>query len=180
MEKWKDIEGYEGLYRISTEGRVWSNYKKRILQNRINNKGYLYVELRKGSCGKKGLVHRLVATAFVPRREGANEVNHIDSNPLNCSVENLEWVTSSENTKHAIYKGRLNAWGNPARPVESTDVETGETIRFATLSQAEVYFGSRHIVDVLKGRRKTCKGNTFRYLSDEGGDASVDFNYKCS
>ena len=67
------------------------------------------------------------------------------------------------------------AWGNKAKPIEAINLETGERIRFATISEAEKIIGSRHITDVLKGKRKQCKGYAFQYI--EGGDANADFEY---
>ncbi len=68
-----------------------------------NNKGYLFVSAHEHGCRKNLLIHRLVAEAFIPNPEHKPEVNHIDGNPHNNHVDNLEWVTSSENRKHAYY-----------------------------------------------------------------------------
>lgn len=175
MELWKDVKGYEGLYAISDLGRVKSFVSHKILSPRDNGQGYGKVGLCKDMVTKNRYVHRLVAEAFIPNPHNKTEVNHKDGDPSNNHVSNLEWVTSSENTKHAVYKGALCAWGNKAKPIEAISIENGTTLRFATISEAERALGSRHIVDVLKGRRKLCKGYTFRYI--EGGDAYADFEY---
>lgn len=172
MEIWKDVKGYEGLYSVSNKGRVKSHIKNRILSPQDNGVGYFKVIL---VGGKRAYIHRLVADAFLPNPHNRTEVNHKDSNPSNNSVENLEWVSSSENSKHAVYKGSLCAWGNRAKPIEATSTENGKVLRFATISEAEKALGSRHITDVLKGKRHMCKGYTFRYI--EGGDACADFEY---
>lgn len=175
MEIWRDVKGYEGLYAVSIFGRVKSFVSGRVLSPQNNGSGYFKVELWKGSVGKKKYVHRLVAEAFLPNPHHKTEVNHIDSNPSNNCVNNLEWVSSSENTKHAVYNGALNAWGNSAKPIEAINIESGVVIKFATISEAEKTLGSRHITDVLKGKRNQCKGYTFRYI--EGGDACANFEY---
>ena len=104
MEQWKDIEGYEGIYQISSHGRVKSfkNGKIKILKSRINDKGYNTTCLRKDGKSKYKLVHRLVAEAFIPNIDSKPYINHIDGNKLNNNINNLEWVTPSENTLHTI------------------------------------------------------------------------------
>jgi hypothetical protein len=117
----------------------------------------------------------MVAAAFLPNPHHKSEVNHKDSDHSNNYASNLEWVSSSENTKHAVYTHALKAWGNPAKPIEAINIESGAVIKFATISEAERALGSRHITDVLKGKRNQCKGYSFRYI--EGGDACANFEY---
>lgn len=114
LEIWKDIEGYEGLYKISNKGNVLSLYgwngksyyqREKILVGGISTTGYRTVWLSNGNEGKRVKVHRLVASAFIPKVEGKNVVNHKDGNPLNNNVENLEWCTQQENVLHAIKTG---------------------------------------------------------------------------
>ena len=176
METWKTIDGYNGKYAVSNKGDVKNLQNGKLVPQYDNGVGYKKVHLWKDGIGESRLyVHRLVAKTFIPHSAGREEVNHVDGNHSNNNVENLEWVTSSENSKHAVYRGALCAWGNKAKPIETTNIETGEVVKFATISEAERALGSRHIVDVLKGRRTTCKGHTFRYI--EGGDACADFEY---
>lgn len=175
MEIWKDVKGYEGLYIVSNHGRVKSFMSNKLLNLQDNGAGYLRVELWKDKTGKKTYVHRMVAEAFLPNPLHKKEVNHKDSNPRNNAVENLEWVSSSENSRHAVYKGALDAWGNSAKPIEAINIESGAVLKFATISEAEKALGSRHITDVLKGKRNQCKGYTFRYI--KGGDACANFEY---
>lgn len=110
METWKDILRYEGLYQVSSLGRVRSNYsngrKKSmdgILKQRDNCYGYLNVHLYKNSKRKAFLVHRIVAESFIPNPEVKNQVNHKNGNKTDNQVENLEWVDQSENQKHKCY-----------------------------------------------------------------------------
>lgn len=96
--KW--IKGYEGLYMITNEAIVISycrNMNGNKLKPHHNKNGYLTVELT----GKEYKLHRLVAEHFVDGKQENLVVNHKDGNKLNCLADNLEWVTSSENTKHA-------------------------------------------------------------------------------
>lgn len=170
MEVWKDVKGYEGLYYVSSTGRVRSSYRDGILAGTSSGTGYRKVQLWKDGHGRKFFVHRLVAEAFLPNVDGLPEVNHIDGVRDNNCVENLEWVDYSGNTRHAVYNKFLCPWGNPAKKVEAIYPD-GRVVLFNTLSEAERFFGSRHIVDVLKGRRNMCKGCSFRYA--EGGDANA-------
>lgn len=116
-EVWKDIKGYEGYYQISNKGRVKSlprlrNAKnkfisrERILKNQDNSKGYLRVELKANNKKQKFFVHRLVAEHFLDKPKGCNIVNHLDCNPHNNNVENLEWTTFKGNSRYMKEQGR--------------------------------------------------------------------------
>lgn len=175
MEIWRPVKGYEGHYEVSNKGRIKSLASNRLLSPHNNGVGYLKVELWKDKVGKKKYIHRIVADTFLPNPLNRTEVNHKDSDPANNTLENLEWVSSSENTKHAVYKGALSAWGNAAKPIEAIDIATGRVKQYATISEAEREIGSMHITDVLKGKRHQCKGFFFRYLG--GGDENANFSY---
>ena len=99
VEVWKDVKGYEGLYKVSNTGKVMGKNKE-IVQKK-NSKGYLYCQLWKNNFPKTKRIHRLVAEAFILNPENKEEVNHKDANKVNNFVENLEWVTRQENMEHA-------------------------------------------------------------------------------
>jgi hypothetical protein len=111
MEIWKDIDGYKNLYQVSNFGRIKSlshvnNLGKLrqecILGNRLSDRGYHTAVLYNNGKPKSFRVHRLVAFAFIPNLDNKPHVNHIDGVKSNNLVENLEWVTISENQKHAF------------------------------------------------------------------------------
>lgn len=111
-EVWKDVVGYEGLYRVSNYGNVISIPRLSKKRNRIYAgqklnctkflTGYLNVGLSKDSITTKYNVHRLVAEAFIPNPENKATVNHKDGNKLNNNINNLEWNTYTENNRHAF------------------------------------------------------------------------------
>lgn len=96
-EVWKDIKGYAG-YQISNQGRMWSYKRNKYLSPWKNNKGYMAINIIANNGKRKcELIHRLVALHFIDNPEGKPEVNHINHIRDDNRVENLEWVSKSEN-----------------------------------------------------------------------------------
>ena len=99
MEEWKPIKDYN--YEVSSFGRVRNKCSKKLLSIfDTNREGYLRVILFSNGKRKRFFVHRLVAETFIPNSENKPQVNHKDGNKQNNNVENLEWVTCSENGLH--------------------------------------------------------------------------------
>ena len=92
-----DLKNYEGLYAITEDGQVWGYKRKNFLTPHPDKDGYLYITLSKNSQYKTCRVHRLVAETFIPNPDNLPEVHHIDSDPANNNVNNLQWVTQEEN-----------------------------------------------------------------------------------
>lgn len=117
-EVWKPVVGLEGLYEVSNIGTVRSlprvaeapRGRKRLIAGGMmklhdrggRRKGYISVVMCLHGKHKNALVHRLVASAFIPNPESLPQVNHIDGNKANNAVQNLEWVTAKQNHDHAI------------------------------------------------------------------------------
>lgn len=102
-EIWKVVNDHP-KYMISNSGRVMSfktNNPKIVGTKRLSQKGYYRV----GIDGRRTFVHRLVAEAFIPNPDNKPEVNHINGIKTDNNVQNLEWVTSGENQKHAYKRG---------------------------------------------------------------------------
>ncbi len=111
-ERWLPAVGYEGVYEVSDLGRVRrigaarGATPGRVLKATVNRSGYLVVRLTVGARSVKAFVHRLVAMAHIgPPPSATHEVNHKDRDRLNPRATNLEWVTRSENIRHAITLG---------------------------------------------------------------------------
>lgn len=115
MEIWKAVNGYEGIYEVSNKGSVRSLPRVTCRGQKRNGKilklvkwgmpSYLGVYLCKDGTEKRVLVHRLIAQTFIPNPNNKPEVNHIDGDRFNNTVENLEWATPKENVRHAYDTG---------------------------------------------------------------------------
>jgi len=118
-EIWEDIDGYEGLYQISNLGRIKSlprtitytvkmETKELIMKPSVSSSGYCGVNLKGIGKVKRLNVHRILAKTFINNKNKKKCVNHKDGNRLNNNLSNLEWVTHSENSKHAYrHNGRI-------------------------------------------------------------------------
>ncbi|MGL5922207.1 NUMOD4 domain-containing protein [Chroococcidiopsis sp.] len=135
QEVWKPVVGYEGLYEVSSFGRVkslgriaWNGQANHQLKEKILKQSlggtYLNVALSKNGKPKTKRIHQLVAETFLPqpltptgRSRGSSVVNHLDSNPLNNRADNLEWTTHAGNMNWS-YKTNGQS---PRRNVRFTD-----------------------------------------------------------
>lgn len=174
-EIWKDIKGFEGLYKISNKGRIYSLITNKIRKSYITKKGYLRTSLCLNGKNKKFLVHQLVAQAFIPNPENKPQVNHIDCNKQNNCVNNLQWVTNRENFIHAEKNNlRINNLQNLIRhaiesrkPVLQYDLNGNIIKRFNSITETKKDgFRIGDVCRVCKHNRKTCGGYIWRYEED--------------
>lgn len=100
-EIWKEIPNTKGYYKVSDIGNVYSVRSKKLIDKNVHRNGYVSVWLGVDGKSMTPSLHRLVAEAFVPNPENKPCVNHIDGNKQNNRADNLEWVTHSENMRHA-------------------------------------------------------------------------------
>ncbi len=119
----KDVPGFEGLYAVTRQGKVWSyekincirSHKGKWMTPYTTKEGYARIHLRKDNKKHRILIHRLVATTYIPNYGNKAFVNHKDANKTNNDVANLEWVTHKENAKHAFELGLIQG-----RPLKRT------------------------------------------------------------
>lgn len=177
QEIWKDIKGYEGIYQVSNLGKVKSlNYKRgkheKEIKQALNSRGYLEVGLFNGKV-KTHRVHRLVAQTFIPNPENKDEVNHIDGNKKNNTVNNLEWNTSKENIHHA-WENKLICFSKESRkkagisrqkPCLQYDKNNHLIKRWDSLKQASKELGicKSTISMCLNGRYETAGGYVWKF-----------------
>jgi len=151
-EVWLPVKGYEGIYEISSKGRLKSldrlvdNYggktlfKGGIRKQSLDSYGYVRYNMSKNSKTKGCFGHRLVAEHFIDNPEMKPQVNHINGIKTDNRVENLEWSTPFENIKHSIEMGLQN-------------VNKGEDVHFSVLTENQV----REIREKYKPRKYTFK-----------------------
>lgn len=136
-----DLGGYETKYKVSSDGRIWSDYLNGYLKPFYSKGGYLRVKVNFGERNKKFMVHRLVALAFVENSmpDVYTQVDHIDCNRTNNCVENLRWVTPKQNTQHAISLGNRDWY-----KYKFINSDSGEILEFDTAAKACKYFGGSY------------------------------------
>lgn len=166
---WQDVAGYEGLYQISTHGRVATYdrvygggkglYKSKILKVYKNNKGRLYVDLYDSARNRKRyLVHRLVANAFLNNPENKGDINHINGIPTDNRLVNLEWATRSENELHAYNTGLVprGEKHSAAKLKDAEVLQIKKLIAYGNVRQTQIakMYGVNDatICDIKKGR----------------------------
>jgi hypothetical protein len=162
----KNIPGFSG-YKATKDGRIYSNFSKRFLKPHIRGK-YQEVTITKEKQSRYYPVHYLVALAYLPNPENHPQINHIDGSQdlLDNSVENLEWVTSEQNIKHAYENGLIKPY---SRRVCQMDLKGVVINIFESQKQAEDETGvdSRAICNVCRKRNKSTGGFYWKYEDDE-------------
>lgn len=170
QKEWRDVIGFEGFYQVSNYGGIRSvnhfsrnntNGGKRMVPGKVikpyrAGAGYAYVTLSKNEKRHKVAVHRIVAETFIPNDDNLDEVNHIDGDKANNSVENLEWVSHKDNIIHMVKNGLTRK----ATPVMC--VETG--MIYASLCEAEKGTGVyRRGIKKACESGDTCMGKHWEY-----------------
>ena len=174
QEVWKVYPEYpwieaSNLGNVRTKDRMITdkNGRKRFVKGRaltqqLNNKGYMYVLLSVNGKNVCLLIHRIVATCFIPNPNGYPEVNHIDNNPTNNTISNLEWCSRQYNEDYKKNFGTTQA-DISGLPVFAVDLKTGKVLRFKTRMEAARQLGipEQSICVVANGKQNTAGGLWF-------------------
>lgn len=160
----KPIQGYENRYLITSYGRVWSIRTHRWLKYSVPSNGYAQVGLSLNNKCTNYMIHRLVAKTFLQKPINKDYVNHIDGNKLNNCVNNLEWVTRSENEKHAF----ANKLKKPTRGELSGQSKlTWEQIKIIRQMYNEQHYSTRQIAKIFNVGKSTIQSITSNHTWKE-------------
>lgn len=174
-EEWKDVVGYEGLYKVSNLGNVMSLRHKKtfIMKPFIQRKGYLQVYLRNNNKSRNYfLVHRLVAQAFLPNPNNLPQVNHIDEDKTNNRVDNLEWCTNYYNSHYGNHYERISKAltnrNDLSRSIVQFDKNGHFINEYPSVREAERKTGvcNQNISSVCRGKIKSAGGYVWKYKDD--------------
>lgn len=194
-EVWRDVFGYEGMYQVSSKGRIMSLSREipakggayritnnRVLSASVGKNGYKKIVLSDNNVKKTFLIHRLVAKAFIPNPNEYSLVNHIDENKENNECKNLEWCNYSYNATHGnamrkMINSRLNNGGNRApKHVVGTSIDgDGEDIKVLKLNDVKNYgFHPSAVSLCCNGKRVSHKGYYWEFAQKEEGDVNYE------
>lgn len=189
---WVKIKGYEDFYEISLNGKIRSKDRTmidkigrtrsregKILNPDIAPNGYYRVTFSINRKRKQFYVHRLIAEHFIPNPKNLPQVNHIDGNKLNNSLDNLEWVTVQDNVIHAYKNGLINhvsgekhfnygkfgAESKKAKPVIATNVITNEKKRYGAIVETVKDGFTKSEVSRCCNHGGTHKGHIFEFAN---------------
>ena len=191
QEIFRSVPGYEGLYSISDMGTLKTHKRQgtdeRVIIGYKDRTGYLRATLMKNGEGKSFAVHRLVCMAFLDNPENKRTVNHKNGNKTDNRLENLEWMTHSENHLHSYEQlarkssmsGKSGALHHNAKSVTKICKTTGSitmypTLREAARSSSTTSFCEGHISACCNGTRNSHKGFYWKFTdSFEGPEAKL-------
>lgn len=169
IEEWKEIQGYDGKYKISTFGRVYSHLTNKMLTPKINNNGYCGIELFKNGTRKMFLIHRLVALHFIDNKNPSfNVINHKDKNPKNNKVDNLEWCDQKYNCNYSydeIYGNKNGIKKSKNKDTHKSIIRVSDNAIFDNSLQLKHLYGHNQtsILECCRGIRKTAYGYQWQF-----------------
>lgn len=196
QEIWKPVVGFEGLYEVSSNGRVRS--VDRVIINKRNfpvrkrgrilrpgkKNGYLHVALAKNGYASHHYVHRIVALAFIPNPKGCLEIDHANTLRDDNRIENLRWVTHSENMNNVLSVAKSKSsyvdsgtleknWDNNKIKVFQFSLEGEFIAEWNSIIEAEAHLGTHGISNVISGKSLSCGG----YLWSKNPEPMAQYPY---
>ena len=173
METWAIIKDYP-RYSVSNLGRIMNNATRKILKGHVCGKGYkigkgyLTVVLRNPQGEKPFMIHRLVATYFVPNLLDKPMVNHKDGNTCNNCAANLEWVTNQENIRHSFDVLNRRRFFGPEnhRSRKVVRLEDGKIYECMKYAAEDNHLSRGNLTSACKGILKTSGGYHWAYLEE--------------
>ncbi len=162
----QNVNILDGNYILYSNGKIYSVRRNKFLKPMQDNPKWYYHFIL---MGKKYYLHRLLAEYFIPNPSGKKYINHINGDKLDFNLQNLEWVTCSENAKHA-YKNKLNYRpsnsGKAKIQISQFDISDRFMRNWDSISDAARHIKSSEmgIIRAMQGKSKTCKGYKWKYL----------------
>lgn len=190
MEIWKPVVGFEKTYEVSNFGNIRNIHNPAIIRKQSKDRnGYMFIRLFVTKQNVKNrFIHRIVAEAFIPNPKCKTQVNHKDGNKSNNNVENLEWVTPSENVKHSFavlgkkspLKGKMGKENKNSIPVFQYALDGNFIKEWCGISEAAraMKCNPCQIINQIAGRIITCHGFLWSYEKHEHIDNSRVKNRK--
>lgn len=164
-EIWKDVKGYEGLYKVSNMGRVYSVKKQIYLAQRVNRTGYYIVDLYNHGNHKTEQVHRLVAIAFIENPNCLPQVNHKDECKQNNNSDNLEWCDCKYNINYGHHNESVAE--TQGFKVEQYTIDGKYVATYRSIREAERLnnMGSGSLRYYFKNNSDKCHGYKWKIVS---------------
>ena len=161
----KDIKGYEGIYAITSCGKVWSYRSNRFLTIQDNGRGYKKIGLYKDGKAKNHYIHRLVGQAYIPNPDNLPEINHKDEDKSHNWVGNLEWCDFDYNQHYGTRNKRIQDTKKKYSVAQYT-LDEDLVATYISMAEAERQTGiSRGSIRYCcMGERKTAGGYHWRYV----------------
>ena len=157
--EWKPILKFDGKYEASSLGEIRNMRTGHILKASVNSQGYKYLSLGRGNSMR---VHRIIAATFIPNPKKLRDVNHKNGNKLDNRVDNLEWLSHSDNEIHKVYK--LRTPGKLLKPMRRVVcIENGKT--YCSIAEAcrDLNIKTNHISEACQGKISQTCGYHWRY-----------------